>query len=136
LIDKNLPKPLPPWAELAAAAFAALLIGGALFRLFRGLFASLSSNLLACLVMAAVGAFLLRWSARRAAEWRLPVAAVFAACGFYYTWRAQVEGGTWAGNLVSGDIAIPAASATTALVLFTLAGVALGMHLLGSWRDD
>jgi hypothetical protein len=133
---ENRLEPLPPWVELAVAAFAAVLFSGALFRLFRGLFASRFSSVLACLVMAAVGAFLLRWSARRTVEWRLPVAAVCAACGFYYSWRAQVEGVAPLGYLEGGDVVLRAASGTTALVLFIVAGVVLGRHLLGSWRDD
>lgn len=138
-MDKNLPEPLPPAATLAATAFSTLLCSGALYLLFRGLFAARFGSVLAFLAIAALGIFLLKWSARRSDQWRLVVAAVSAACGFYYVWRAGIvaEGGKRLGTLGSGDvISDRLACGSTALVLFLVAGVFLGTHLLGAWRDD
>ncbi len=122
----------------AGAALAALLFGGALFRLCQGLFSTRSGRILEGLALAAVGTVLLIWSARRSADWRFWVAATSAASGFYYTWRAEgvAEGAQPAGTLVSGALSNRGAAGSTALILFIAAGVMLGVHLLGSWRDD
>ncbi len=125
-------------AGIAITAFAMLACGGALFRLLQGLFAGRSSRILAGLVLAALGIFLLVWVARRAVEWRLSAAAAAAASAFYYAFRANV--GEAGKRLASFDrpevFAERAAAASTALILFIIAGVTLGMHLLGAWRDE
>ncbi len=122
-----------------AAALAALLLGGALHRLFQSLFSARPGPIFEGLALAAVGTALLVWSARRSADWRLVVAATSAAAAFYFVWRAEAvaERAQRAGALTGGEVvSAPLASGSTALVLFIVAGVLLGMHLLGSWRDD
>lgn len=112
----------------ALAAFATVLSSAALLLILEGLFAARSPKILAGLALAALGICLLVWVARRTAEWRLSVAATSAASGFYYSFRGKVD---------SGDVfSERAAAASTALVLFIIAGVALGIHLLGSWREE
>ena len=138
-VDKNLPEPLPPVAALAVASFSTLLGSGALYLLFRGLFAARFGSVLAFLAIAALGIFLLKWSARRTDQWRLAVAAVSAACGFYYVWRAEIvaeSGKRWGTLDRSGALTDRLACGSTALVLFLVAGIVLGTHLLGAWRDD
>ncbi len=129
----------PVTAAAATTALAALLLCGALSRLFLGLFAARSGRTLEGLAWAALGIALLVRSARRSTDWRLIVAATSAASAFYYAWRAEAvtEGAQRAGIPIGGEVVSASlASGSAALVLFLAAGVLLGVHLLGSWRDD
>ncbi len=135
----DLPEPMRRHAPWAAPALSAVLGAGGLYRLFRGLFSGGSGDLLAGLALAGLGVFLLRWSGRQGFERRLAVAAASAFCAFYYAWRAETQS---AGTGVAGSPAIQEAvvsalaGGSTALLLFVIAGIALGLHVLGSWGEQ
>lgn len=122
------PEALTVAAGLGLAALATVFTSVALFLILEGLFAARTPRLLAGIALIALGISLLFWVARRADDWRLAAAATAAACGFFYSFQGKVADG----DLISQR----AASASTALVLFIVAGVALGMHLLGPWREE
>lgn len=76
--------------------------------------------------------------ARHVNEWRLSVAAASAAAGFYYAWRtkaATADLGRFAGPEGSRMFGEHAAAISTALVLFIVAGIALGLHVLRLWEE-
>ncbi|HXU31722.1 MAG TPA: hypothetical protein VN851_14200 [Thermoanaerobaculia bacterium] len=136
--DGQPPEPISAGAGLGLAGLATLLCSAALRQILYGLIAGRSGRLVAGLLIAALGGFLLAWVARRAEEWRLAVAAASALAGFYYSWTTQIAtkdfgplGGPDGGLLFSDHTA----AISTALILFIVAGIALGRHILRSWGE-
>ncbi len=136
---EDLPEPMRRYASWAAPALSAVLGAGGLYRLFRGLFSGESGSLLAGFALAGLGGLLLRWSIRQRFEWRLAVAAASALCAFYYAWRAGTQStgnGAAASQAVNEAVYSTLAGGSTALLLFIIAGIALGLHVLGSWGEE
>jgi len=138
LDDSNPPEPISVVAGVGLAILATLICSAALRQVLYGLFALLSGRVVAGLAIAAVGTSLLVWVALRADEWRLSVAAAAAAAGFYYAWRAKIATenlGRLGGIDTNHAYGEHAATISTALILFIVAGIALGRHLLLSWEE-
>jgi hypothetical protein len=136
--ENNPPGSISVGAGLGLAALATLICSAALRQILYGLFAGLYGRLVAGLAIAAVGVSLLVWVARRADDWRLSVAAASAAAGFYYSWKTKIataDFGRFGGPDGSRMFGEHAAAISTALALFIVAGIALGVHVLRSWED-
>lgn len=136
--DNNPPESISVGAGFGLAFLATLICSAALRQILYGLFAGVSGRLAAGLAVAAVGISLLVWVAHRAEEWRLSVAAATSAAGFYYAWRAKIATenlGRLGGMDTSHVYGEHAATISTALILFIVAGIALGRHLLRSREE-
>ncbi len=139
LADDNSPEPISAGVGQLLALLATLICAAALFRVLYGLFALRSLQVLAGLVLAAGGAYLFVWVARRSEEWRLPVAAASTAAAIYYAWRARVASEImlkrFRGLASSHMYGEHTGAFLTALLLFVVAVTAFGLHLLRSREE-